>query len=359
MMPRVAIIYICHGTVQYVPEVVAAIAKLQYPKDCLTLIFIPNGSSDNVVEVIERDVIPRSGKDLPEIKLLNDGINHGFGKGNNLGIRWALNQEFDYVFLHNGDLRLAPESITKLVELAQHDPRVGSVQCLIRYWPQPEKVNVSGGMVHIAGYGYARDNGRLMSEVAVKDGEEITYASGAAVLYRAAALREVGLLEEGFFMYHEDLELGLRLRLAGYKNLLATQASAFHDYHFSRNPKKFAWMELYRMIVILSYFRYRTLIIFAPLILAINCGSWLMAIRGGWFRAKVWASAQWFKPSSWNLLCAMRCRVQKLRKISDQELLRFFTGRIEYQETENSLLQKFANPLMDRLFKVLRAGVRW
>lgn len=354
MQPKVAIVYICYNTAKYLPDVMAGIAGLTYPKDRLSLVFIPNGSPDNILELIERDVRPRAGIDLPIVHVINDGVNHGFGKGNNQGMQWAIDQGFDYVFLHNGDLKLEPQAIDELIRVAESDVSIGSAQCLVRYWHESEKVNVSGGVVHIAGYGFARDNGESMSEIDVKDGEDIAYASGAAVLYRVSALQKVGLLEEGFFMYHEDLELGMRLRFAGYRNVLAARAFAFHDYQFSRNPKKFAWMELYRNIVVLAYYKPLTLLLFSPLFLAIELGTWPMSVKGGWFKAKAWALGQWFRPATWRLLFAMRQRAKKLRTISDSEFLKLVVGKIESQETSSPLMDKLINPAVDEAFKAGR-----
>jgi GT2 family glycosyltransferase len=229
----------------------------------------------------------------------------------------------------------------------------------VTYWHEHHKVNASGGMIHVAGYGFARDNGRPLSEIDYPNGAEINYASGAAVLYRLSALREVELLEEGFVMYHEDLELGLRLRLAGYKNVLCTKSLAYHDYSFSRNPKKFAWMELYRWLVILAYYRLWTLLLLLPLLLGIELGTWFMAVRGGWWQAKVWAYRQWLRPQTWTLLWRLRQRARRLRKISDQELLRLFTGKIEAQETNNVWMDRVINPAIDQAWQAAYKLIRW
>ena len=359
MQPKIAIVYLCWGMKTYLHDIVEAVAKLDYPKDRLTFILVPAGSPDGIVDAIRSDVVPRSGQDLPEVVLLDDGHNRGFAANNNLAIRYALERDFDYVFLHNGDLKLAPDSMTEAVRLAEASPEVGSVQCLVRYWHEQDKVNVTGGVIHIAGYGFARDNGKLMSEIKVSDGEDIAYASGAAVLYRAAALKRVGLLEEGFFMYHEDLELGMRLRFAGYRNLLAAKSFAYHDYKFSRNPKKFAWMELYRNVVVYAYYKPATLLLFAPLLLAIELGSWPLALKGGWIKAKAWAFGQWFLPSTWKLLWRMRERAQRLRAIPDREFLKFVVGKIEHQETASPLMDQLINPLVDEAFKAGRKVIFW
>ncbi len=359
MLPRVAIIYLCHGNLRHLPEVVSSISALDYPHDRLSVMMLPNGSPDDIAPEIRSKVLPRSKIDLPEIVLVDDGVNHGFAEANNIGINWALQNDFDYVFLHNGDLHLHPSAITEAVSLAETDAKIGSVQSLVTYWHDHAKVNASGGMIHVAGYGFARDNGRALSELNYENGAEINYSSGAAVLYRLSALREVGLLEEGFVMYHEDLELGLRLRLAGYRNVLCTKSSAYHDYSFSRNPKKFAWMELYRWVVVKAYYKFWTLLLLMPLLLAIELGTWLMAARGGWLKAKFWALLQWFNPTTWVLVWQMRNRAKRLRKISDRELLRLFTGRIEAQETSNSLMDKMINPAIDQAWKAAYKLIKW
>ncbi|MEK7183198.1 MAG: glycosyltransferase family 2 protein [Patescibacteria group bacterium] len=359
MQPKITIVYLCYGMRTYLREIVDAVAKLDYPKDRLTFILVPAGSPDGIADVIRAEVLPRSGQDLPEVVLLDDGQNHGFAGNNNLALRYALEKNFDYAFLHNGDLKLAPDSLTEAVRLAEASPEVGSVQCLVRYWQEQDKVNVTGGVIHIAGYGFARDNGKQMSEIMVKDGEDIAYASGAAVLYRVSALQKVGLLEEGFFMYHEDLELGMRLRFAGYRNILAAKSFAFHDYKFSRNPKKFAWMELYRNLVVLAYYKPATLFLFSPLLVGIELGTWLMALKGGWIKAKFWAFGQWFYPRTWKLLWSMRKRAQSLRVIKDADFLKFVVGKIEAQEIASPLMDKLINPAVDEAFQAGRRIVKW
>jgi GT2 family glycosyltransferase len=160
-------------------------------------------------------------------------------------------------------------------------------------------------------------------------------------------------------MYHEDLELGMRLRFAGYKNVLAAKAFAYHDYQFSRNPKKFAWMELYRNMVVWAYYKPATLLLFLPVLLAMELGTWLLALKGGWYKAKLWAVGQWFKPSTWRLLVSMRRRAQRLRVIRDADFLKFVTGKIEHQETSNPLMDRVINPVVDGIFHAMRSLVRW
>lgn len=359
MQPQVAIIYLCHGNQKYLPEVVQGIKAQTYPQDRLTVYMVPNGSPDGIAGDIRMNVLPRSEVDLPRVILIDDGENRGFAGGNNIAIKQALDEGHDYVFLHNGDLKLEPRAIEELVAAAEADKQVGSVQSLVLYWHEPDQVNVSGGIFHVAGYGFARDNLVKLENFDRADRSEVMYCSGAAVLYRASALKQVGLLEEGFFMYHEDLELGLRLRLAGFKNILSTKSRVLHDYSFSRNPKKFAWMELYRWLVVLAYYKVPTLFLLAPLLLAVEAGTWLMALQGGWLKAKLWQYGELMKPRTWRLLVDMRRRANRLRSIQDHELLKLVSGRIDDQEASSWVVEKVANPVISIWLRLIKAIVVW
>lgn len=356
--PRVSIIYLCHGNERHLPKVVEAFEALTYPKELLTIYFIPNASPDGITKKIREDVLPRSEKDLPKCILIDNGLNEGFAHGNNQGIVRAIEAGDDYVYLNNGDLFLDARAIDEMVKLAESDKKIAAIQSMVYFWHEPEKVNTTGGMVHAAGYGYARDNGDSRADVHVEQGEEIAYASGASVLYRLSALEKVGLLEEGFFMYHEDLELGWRLKIAGYKNVLCTSAWAYHDYKFSRNPMMFSWIELYRWVVLLSYLKLGTMIVFAPLWLAIEMGSWVLALRSKTLKAKWWALKEVFTHKTWDLWRSMRHRAQVLRRVDDRELLQFMTGRIDNQEVD-SIAMRMINPIVDMCFRITRFFVRW
>ncbi len=357
--PKVAIIWLCYNNLKHLPEVAASWAALSYPRELLTIYILPAQSPDGIADVVTRDILPQSGKTLPKIVIIN-AANLGFAVNTNVGLAAALKDGADYLYLQNGDARLTPRTINEAVSLAKTSPLIGSVQSLVCYWHEEEKVNTSGGMIHPAGYAYARDNGRLKSSLNLRRGAQIAYSSGAAVLYTADALRQVGLLEEGFFMYHEDVELGLRLCIAGYQNVLAPSSLVYHDYLFAgRNPKKFAWMELYRWLVILAYYRLATIILLTPFLFCVELGSWLLAARGAGLKGKLYAYAELLKPRTWRLLFRLRRRAQSLRTVSDRTYLKLFTGRIDDQEISSPLIDHLINPTVDAIWRALRFIIVW
>ena len=343
MKPKVAIVYLSYNCAKYIGEVFDSVKAQDYPADRLEVIAVDNASSD------ESDALLR---EIDGITYLPSGENLGYAEGNNLAIRHALLNGADYVYLLNGDAKLDASAITEAVKMAESDVSIGAVQSRVMLWQDPERCNVTGGMVHWLGFGYARDNGALWSGQ-VADGEDVTFASGAAVLYRASVLREVGLLEPFFFMYHDDLELGWRIRLAGYRNVIATNSVAFHDYEFRRSVKKFFWMERNRWLVHLSFLSTRTIVLLLPWLLVTEIGLILFAIRGGWIKEKLLVYRALLSSDCRSFVRRKRAEVQALRSVSDRSIVAFWTAVIAHQETDSAIVRLVINPATTFVWRVL------
>ncbi|HBK34203.1 TPA: hypothetical protein DEP34_02700 [Candidatus Uhrbacteria bacterium] len=358
MKPLVAIVYLSYNAVPYLDEVFTSLERLQYPKDRLRLIVVDNASSDGSAERIRKEYLPKSQGTLPQMILLPQEKNTGFARGNNIGIERALLDGCDYVYLLNNDAKLHPEAMDRAVAMAESDPTIGSVQSLLLLWQQPDVINSSGGMQHFLGLGYARHNGIPLNQVSMSDGEEIAYASGAGVLLRAHVLQTVGLLDPFLFLYHEDLELGWRMRLAGYRNVLCASSIAYHHYEFQRSIKKYFWMERNRGLVLCSHGRYSTLILLAPWLLGLEVTLFILAIKGGWMKEKLLAWCIWFSPKTWTYLKKKRRDSALLRTISDREIVRIWTGAIAYQELPFSRLTKMGDKALSFLWICLKPLIR-
>lgn len=360
MLPRVAIIYLCYNNRSYLPEVFESLEHLNYPTEKLEIIAVDNASTDESAKWF---------REQEGITFFPSGENLGFAHGNNLGIEHALLGGADYVYLLNGDAKVHPEAIREAVKLAESDTNIGAVQSRIMLWKHPEIVNATGGMVHFLGFGFVRDNGKVWDGVRLGFGlsgqkspkpalTPIAYASGAAVLYRAGVLREVGLLDPFLFLYHEDLELGWRIRLAGYKNVLAVDSIAYHDYEFRRSIQKFYWMERNRVIVHASHLHVWTLLLLAPFMLVAELGLILFAINGGWIREKILVYGNLLSPQTWKYVARKRHESRFLRRISDREIVRLWTGKIEHQETQSPIVDKLINPVLEVSWFFLKHLIR-
>lgn len=349
----IGVVYVPWKYYEYSEEI---FASLERQGVSLELFVVPNGEPATR-EHIEKEVAPRH----PGIKVTfvdDGGVNNGFSKGHNLGIKAAFAAGATEVFLNNGDLVLEDGALEKLHVALRSAEDIAAVQPLVKYYKDRQLINTSGGVYHLLGYAFARDN--LTRESAEADFDtDIAYATGAALMVKREVVEEIGFLEEGFFMYQEDVEFGLRARMAGYRNVLVPNAVAYHDYSFGKNHQMFGWIEHYRWLIVLSYYRVPTLVLVLPLLVLHDLAMWPMAALGGWLYWKWWAFTQCFKPQTWRLFFALRERVLRLRRISDHELLLHVSGRIEAQDQSNALVENLANPLISGYVRVLKSVVRW
>ena len=109
-------------------------------------------------------------------------------------------------------------------------------------------------------------------------------------------------------MYHEDSDLGWRLRLAGWESVLAPGAVIHHDYDFTRTAAKFYWVERNRLINVLTHYRAATLALLAPALLAFEPVSVLYAARSGWLGQRLDVYGFFARPASWRYLAGQATR---------------------------------------------------
>jgi GT2 family glycosyltransferase len=176
------------------------------------LLVIDNASSDNSVIEINRA--------MPAVQVLQSGANLGFGGGCNVGIRRAILDRADYVWLINSDATADPLALAALVEVADRSPKLASVGSVIYEADAPEQIQLwGGGQVRLW-------SGACQNQQAPA---RLDFISGASVLLRCAALEQAGLFDEStYFMYWEDTDLSFRLRAAGWQLGVAEASQVWH-----------------------------------------------------------------------------------------------------------------------------------
>jgi len=354
---RVAIITVLWKSRQFLEAWFATLAKIDYPRERVDLILVDNMSSDGTKEYVEAMLAnPLPG--LPNIKYMRQEKNLGFAGGNNLGFEYAITQGYDYVYLLNYDTRLDPGFLREVVAAAESDEQIGSAQSLLLFYPETELINSSGNMIHYLGFGFCGGSRVPVGQVNFSGYPEIAYPSGAGALIKTAVLRKVGFFDEKLFAYHEDLDLGWNIMLAGYKNVLAPKSIVYHEYEFSRSIKKYYWMERNRFILFFSNYKIMTQLLISPAIKAMELGQFIYSIKSGWWLEKIKVYAWIIAPWHWPYIFKKHMRVRRLRRVKDREILEHFTGRIEYQEIDNWAL-RLVNPVFDLYFRVIKAIMFW
>jgi GT2 family glycosyltransferase len=184
------------------------------------VIVVDNGSVDGSDMLVEQE--------FPQVELKRFPDNAGFAGGVNRGIRPALKAGADYIALLNNDAVPEPDWLKRLVQAVEADPRAGIVTSKITA-QGGRALDSTGDFYSIWGLPFPR--GRGEADAGQYDGSDLRdvfAASGGASLYRAQMLREIGLFDERFFAYYEDVDLSFRARLAGWKVLYEPRAVVCH-----------------------------------------------------------------------------------------------------------------------------------
>lgn len=353
-IPTVDVIMVCYNHARFLDAFFEGLKLSEYPREAWAVHIIDNASSDGSSESI-RKRLAEADEDLPNVYFYPLEKNIGFAGGNNLVMKES---HADYVYLLNPDAILNATTLQQAVEVAEARPKAATVQSLLVLAQHPDTLNGVGNDIHFAGHGYCRGYLKPVAS-APKDVQKIGYASGAGCLIRTDALRRIGCFDEELFAYHEDLELGWRFMIAGYDNVLAPKSILLHHYEFSRSISKWFLMERNRGIVVLTMYRWGTVICLLPGLLAIEIATWLFALKGGWAAQKAKASSWFFKPSSWRYLHRKRKRIARLRIRRDREILDRFVFGIEHQQVESGFMSRIANPLMKFYFQIVKWVIHW
>lgn len=188
----------------------------------LDVLIVDNASKDGSAERLRAA--------FPGVHLIENVQNYGYARGNNIGIREALARGAQYVLVLNNDVVLTPGFLTEMVEIAESDKSIGIVSPKILYFDEPGKIYAAGGTYNRWLCGSSDDSQGLPDEYCDDEKDrtrDITFATGCAMLVRSNALNKVGLFEERFFIYFEDLDLSQRINRF-YRIVYAPRSRVLH-----------------------------------------------------------------------------------------------------------------------------------
>ncbi len=357
MFPRIHIVTVLWKSAEFLPALFEGLAHLDYPRELLEMHFVDNNPGDGSRSAVER-LAHEYGDRIPRVVIHDPGWNSGFAGGNNFVLRKTIAQNIPYAYLLNHDASFEPNALQEAVLVAESDPCIGSVQSLLVLQQNPDEVNSRGNAIHYLGMGYCLGyHERRTSQATIP--QSIAYASGAAVLYPTRVLKEVGLFDETLWMYHEDLDLGWRILLAGFRNVLAPKSVVRHRYEFSRSISKWYWMERNRIAVVLKNYRLPTIAILLPQLFIADLALFAYALKGGYWREKLKASLWFFTPRAWSFILRGRREIARIRKMPDRIIFDSMTPIIAYQEFEDPFLKTVVNPVWRMLFVLVKAMVVW
>ena len=194
-------------------ECIDSIQQIDYPD--FSTVVVDNGSSDDSVNSIK--------KRFPDVIVLETGENLGFAAGNNVGMRYALEHGADFILLLNNDTVVDSQLLKNFMKAAESVRDGGIFGAKIYYFTEPDKIWYAGGkwiektqcFDHVGLN--ETDNGTAFNAITETD-----YACGCALLVRAEVLKNIGLLDERFFLIFEETDLCYRGKRAGIQVLFGT-----------------------------------------------------------------------------------------------------------------------------------------
>lgn len=210
---KVTIIIPNYNGLKFMVPCMEALEKQRY-RD-YELIIVDNASSDGSTEFIERK--------YPAVKLIKLDQNYGFSKAVNVGIRAAGTP---YVILLNNDTEADPDYVGEMVKAIEADDKVFSVSSKMIQLYQKDLIDDAGDMYCLLGWGYQRGVGQPSS--GYRRPCRVFSACAGAAIYRRKIFEEIGYFDEGHFAYLEDLDVGYRANLYGFRNCYAPKAMVYH-----------------------------------------------------------------------------------------------------------------------------------
>jgi GT2 family glycosyltransferase len=245
------------------------------------LIVVDNDSGDGTAEAVLELA--------PETRIVHGGGNLGFAAGCNAGAREAKGE---LLVILNPDAAPLP----------------GFGEAIRRPWLQGRgwaawqalvaeaggtRINSAGNPVHFTGIVWAGGHGRPIA--AAPTAGEVPALSGACLAIPLRAWREVDGFPERFFLYHEDVDLSLRLRLRGGALGIEPAAVVDHDYEFGAREHKWRWLERNRLAFLVRAYPAPLLLLLAPALLATELALLAISASGGWGRQKLAANLEFLR----------------------------------------------------------------
>lgn len=190
------------------------------------VIVVDNDSTNT--EMSELNLYINNVKHIYNCELIESGFNGGYGYGNNIGIMYALENKADYILVLNNDTIVDPNFLEPMVDCCELDEKIGICSGQIFYADQPDVFWFNGGT-------YNRCTGRVIHKDIGKTNkrqlpeENTTFISGCMWLVPIKIFKDVGVINEKYFMYVEDLEFTQRVLEKGYRLKVVENSRIYHS----------------------------------------------------------------------------------------------------------------------------------
>jgi len=327
-----------------------SLRRQTYRPELIKIYIIDNASTPESLKYL-KDNYPEA-----SILIRDDG---NYAAANNLGFKTAKNEGCDYLVTVNIDTEMDVSWLSELVLALENNAEAGLAQSKILLFPKTEedkkqlKINSLGNVIHFLGFGFTSGYGEPDREI-LGYPEIAGYASGCSYIMRVEVLDKIGGYNEEYYMYHDDLEISLKAKLAGYKIILAPRSVIFHKYEFKRSTKMIYYMERNRYLTILTFYPGWLVILIGIPGLIMDIGMLFFSLLNSWFREEMKIYTYFCSYKNYDKILAEKRKIKSFKTQSFVNLAKHFSGRIEFQEITNPLLKYFVNPLFNIYWQIVK-----
>ncbi len=343
--PLVSIIILNYNAGELLINCVESVFQTEYSN--FEVIVVDNISSDNSHKKCKEK--------FEKIHLIENSKNFGYCEGNNIGIRKAKGE---FIVILNPDTIVKPNWLDEfLIAHSKFGDALYQPKILSLY--EKEILQSTGNMIHLFGFGFARDKG-IRDKNQYKEIEKIGYASGTCLFTSSKVLDKIGLLDPFLFLYHDDLDLGWRAAQLGINSYFVPNVTIFHaeSYILKWSSKKFYWLERNRKYCLLTHFSKNTYKKMRLNLLLVDFFIWIFYISKGFVFAKIKAELDIKKNKK--QIEEKYLELENKRIISDEELIKEFPDKIfvpinvakgNINNSFNSILEKLSIKVKRKILK--------
>lgn len=341
--PLVSVIVLNYNAGELLLNCIESIKKSAYKN--LEIIVVDNISTDKSQKICKEK--------YPDIKLIQNDENFGYCEGNNIGIREAKG---DYIIILNPDTIVESSWIEELISAYN---KFGDGLYQPKFFSLDEKLVLqsTGNMLHIFGFGFARDKGKISDEK-MEAIEKINYASGTCLFTSKAVLDKVGLLDPFLFLYHDDLDLGWRAAQMGIDSFYVPKSIIYHaeSYALKWSAKKFYWLERNRKYCLLIHYSKETYAKMRLSLFLVDLCVWLFYLSKGFLGAKIKAELDIFRNRK--TIKIKHKQLERIKIISDKELIKKFPDEIFVpKNVSEPIFNQLFNNILSALSKKVKKKI--
>ncbi len=214
--PKVSVVVLNYNGKQHLADCLSSLLELDYPTEKLELLLVDNASADDSVAFVRQN--------FPRVRVVQNPDNLGFAAGNNRGAEAATGE---YVALLNNDTRVDPQWVKELVRPCLEEEDVVCTASKMLSW-DGKMVDFACSAMNFHAFAFQPDHGLPDT---FHERIPLLFACGGAMLIRRDVFLDVGGFDEDYFIYFEDMDLGWRLWIEGYRVLFSPAAVVYHRLH--------------------------------------------------------------------------------------------------------------------------------